>query len=337
MAGRFIVIEGIDGAGTTTQAQLLADNLRSPAKVVPEFGDHELGRYLRSSGSPGMRLTPEGCETSYVRHLLALCSHMQKLRDTPRSRNTLLDVATLTDTAFALADLPEPAAQELRPVMKAAVNSLIELVHPPAHRGVLIYLDCEPEVAAERLARRNGTEVRADQLDFLRRMRDAYEFLLEDRQDFVRLDANRGIDEVGSDGRHLKPGLFLRPADRHREDHLVFQADELPVTDELLAIEQKEAEERSAGVGGRCRPRREKTAKYDERPKQPSHVPWGVHSTYSIAFRLELSISCTTVEKLCMDRAKAVQKLTGQIFLLSKRPTIPSGGRVDVIFAPRFA
>jgi deoxyadenosine/deoxycytidine kinase len=148
-----------------------------------------------------MRLMPEGCESSYVRHLLALSSHMQKLRDTPRSRNTLLDVATLTDAAFALADLPEPAGQELRPIMRSAVDSLIELVHPPSHRGVLIYLDCEPEVAAERLARRNGAEVKADQIEFLRRMRDAYEFLLEDRRDFVRVDSNRGIDEVALDVR----------------------------------------------------------------------------------------------------------------------------------------
>jgi hypothetical protein len=44
-----------------------------------------------------------------------------------------------------------------------------------------------------------------------------------------------------------------------------------------------------------------------------------------------------SVEKLCMNGAKAVQKPTKQIFLRSKRPAIPSAGRVDVIFAPRFA
>jgi hypothetical protein len=38
-----------------------------------------------------------------------------------------------------------------------------------------------------------------------------------------------------------------------------------------------------------------------------------------------------------MNGAKAVQKLTGQIFLCPKRLSIISGGRVDVIFAPRFA
>ena len=93
---------------------------------------------------------------------------MQKLRSTARSRNTLLDVATLTDAAFALADLPEPAAQELRPVMRSAVDFFVELVRPPARRGVLIYLDCEPKVAADRLARRNDAEVSTEQIDISR-------------------------------------------------------------------------------------------------------------------------------------------------------------------------
>jgi Thymidylate kinase len=198
---RWVGFEGIVASGKTTQARLLADNLDSTTEIVPEFGNHELGRYLSSYGSPGMRLAPEGCDTGYVRHLLALSSHMQKLRDTARSKNTLLDVATLTDAAFALADLPDATAKELRPIMRSAVDFFVELVHPPAHRGVLIYLDCKPGVAAERLARRNDAEVTTEQIDFLERMHDAYEFLLEERRDVVRVKADREIDEVAVDVR----------------------------------------------------------------------------------------------------------------------------------------
>jgi thymidylate kinase len=196
----WVGFEGIVASGKTTQARLLANNLKSPTEVVPEFGNHELGRYLSAHGSPGMRLAPEGCETSYVRHLLALSSHLQKLRDTAGSKNTLLDVTTLTDAAFALADLPEAAADELRPIMRSAVGFLVELVQP-AGRGVLIYLDCEPEIAAGRLAQRNDAEVSTEQIAFLRRMHDAYEFLLGERRDFVRVDANKTIGEVASDVR----------------------------------------------------------------------------------------------------------------------------------------
>jgi hypothetical protein len=38
-----------------------------------------------------------------------------------------------------------------------------------------------------------------------------------------------------------------------------------------------------------------------------------------------------------MDGAKAVQKLTAQIFLRSKRQTIAFARGVDGVFAPRFA
>jgi thymidylate kinase len=192
--------EGIVASGKTTQSRLLADVIPAP-EMQSEFGDHELGRYLGRFGSPGMRLTPEGCDTSYVRHLLALSSHMQKLQAAGQksAKNAvLLDVATLTDTAYALADLPESVADVLRPTMRSAVNSLIAIVQPPADRGVLIYLDCDPKVAAERLERRAGTSVSTAQVDFLIRMHGAYEYLLSDRPDVRRVDAGQDVEDVAA-------------------------------------------------------------------------------------------------------------------------------------------
>jgi hypothetical protein len=43
------------------------------------------------------------------------------------------------------------------------------------------------------------------------------------------------------------------------------------------------------------------------------------------------------VEKLCMDRAKPVEKLTAQIFLRADPQTIATEAAVDAVFAPRFA
>lgn len=205
----WVGFEGIVASGKTTQSRRLAESIRSsPAEVVPEFGDHELGRYLSRYGSPGMRLTPEGCETSYVRHLLALSSHLQKLGDVGRRAArtvVLLDVATLTDAAFALADLPVDVGRELRTTMRSAVESLVALVHPPAN-GVLIYLDCHPKLAAERLELR-GSPADREQVDFLGRMHDAYEELLDGRADVVRIDAGGSVDEVAAAVRAAVPAL----------------------------------------------------------------------------------------------------------------------------------
>jgi thymidylate kinase len=195
----WIGFEGIVASGKTTQSRLLSvAAMSSSAHLVPEFGDHDLGRYLSLFGSPGMRLTPEGCETSYVRHVLALASHVQKLEQL-RHRTTrdvvLLDVATLTDAAYALADLPLEVETELRSKMMSAVDSLIALVQPPPGSGVLIYLDCDPKVAAERLEGRVGS-VGQEHVEFLVRMHEAYEYLLHDRKDVMRVDANRSIEQV---------------------------------------------------------------------------------------------------------------------------------------------
>jgi len=54
-------------------------------------------------------------------------------------------------------------------------------------------------------------------------------------------------------------------------------------------------------------------------------------------FRLETSICGAIVEKLCMNGAKPVQKLTAQIFLRSNCQTIRFRRLVDGVFAPRFA
>jgi thymidylate kinase len=197
----WVGFEGIVASGKTTQSQLLAESIRSvQPQLIPEFGTHSLGQYLSRFGSPGMRLTPEGCEMSYIRHLLALASHMQKLRDVANSAKSavLLDVATLTDAAYALADLPVDVAKELQLRIRSAVNSLIALVQPPADSGVLIYLDCDPAKAAERVERRGGGPVNTQQAEFLVRMHEAYEFLLSERSDVVRVNANEGIDEVAA-------------------------------------------------------------------------------------------------------------------------------------------
>lgn len=60
--GRFIVLEGIDGAGTTTQAALLADALRERLDVAVELTreptDGPLGRVLREALAGRARLDP---------------------------------------------------------------------------------------------------------------------------------------------------------------------------------------------------------------------------------------------------------------------------------------
>ena len=195
----WVGFEGIVASGKTTQSRLLAEAIRSSSpELVPEFGDHELGRYLSEFGSPDMRLTPDGCDTSYVRHLLALASHVQKLEEASRraAKNVvLLDVATLTDAAYALADLPADTGAELRGRLLSAVGLLMSKVQPLPEGGILIYLDCDPKLAADRLTKRSGIEDQG-RTDFLVRMHKAYGDLLHGREEVRKVDADRAPDQV---------------------------------------------------------------------------------------------------------------------------------------------
>lgn len=54
--GKFVVFEGIDGAGTTTQAQRLVDRLNAsgrPAHLTQEPSDRRIGRLLRQTLKDG--------------------------------------------------------------------------------------------------------------------------------------------------------------------------------------------------------------------------------------------------------------------------------------------
>jgi thymidylate kinase len=53
-------------------------------------------------------------------------------------------------------------------------------------------------VAADRLAARTGAPVTTEQVEFLGRMHAAYEFLLSDRPDVKRVDANEDVDTVAA-------------------------------------------------------------------------------------------------------------------------------------------
>lgn len=60
--GRFIVLEGLDGAGTTTQGALLAERLREagiPVELTKEPTDSALGRIARAFTDGDIHLEPE--------------------------------------------------------------------------------------------------------------------------------------------------------------------------------------------------------------------------------------------------------------------------------------
>lgn len=197
--GRFIVFEGLDGAGTTTQAKLLARHLRRAGREVvlthqPSPGP--IGLQIRDAlahrllGSDGARLDPRAIAALFVADR---ADHLRGLIEPALAagRDVVCDRYLYSSLAYQGA--------ECDPAWVAALNA------PFPAPDVVLYLQVPIEVAAARRAARKGTPELYEVDDFLRRVGAAYDRLAEARPaDSIRtLDGARPIRPIQRECRAL--------------------------------------------------------------------------------------------------------------------------------------
>jgi dTMP kinase len=203
--GRFIVIEGGDGAGTTTQAQMMNEWL------------HREGYLAHLTREPS-----DGIVGKLVRKALADQTLGHLGRPLPNESIALL---------FA-ADRADHWANEIQPLLNEGVNVICDrylysslayqgLEHPiewiralnapfPAP-DLLLYIDVSPEVSAQRRHHRGLEEDRYETNDFQKQLADVYQAICQ--QASARLiDGNQRIDLVFDQClTHLK-SIFTLPS-----------------------------------------------------------------------------------------------------------------------------
>jgi dTMP kinase len=208
--GRFIVLEGIDGAGTTTQLGALRDHFRRAGRQA--FFTHE-----PSDGPAGMliRLALQG-------RLVGANFQYHDPDDPARPVDTRFD-ATALALLFA-ADRADHVAAQIRPNLDAGrivvcdryllstlayqgqtaeLEWLLEINRPAITPDLTIFLDVPPAEAEDRMRgsrwKRELFETRDQQL----RVRSRYFELIQ--RDFPQrgrvevIDASRSADEVSAD------------------------------------------------------------------------------------------------------------------------------------------
>lgn len=209
-------LEGISGAGKTTQAaalhELLTRSWGSGVSVTSEFGDDSLGSFVAgSTGNGRLRLKIGREEPNHARHLLAVSSRVNKIKLAALGGwdAMLFDVFTLSDMAHALADLSTKADNEVRTWLRIGMGPLLEDTAAIVHGvGFTLYIDCRPEVAAHRLAARLSRPLTRRETDFLRRLSDAYEEVLRERPQVVRVNGEAPVDQVTAEiASHLERAL----------------------------------------------------------------------------------------------------------------------------------
>lgn len=204
--GRLITIEGPEGSGKTTQAELLAARLRAAGRevlVTREPGGTRLGEQLRAL----LLARHEGIEPTdpLTDALLFEAARRQLLRHVVRpalERGDTVVCARYADSTFAYQGFGAGVPLDtLRVLDRAATDGLIP--------DLTVLLDLPVEVGLGRKAPDDVTRFEAEHdIAFHRRVRDGFLALAaESPERFVVIDATLSVDAVAEAIAAAVPGL----------------------------------------------------------------------------------------------------------------------------------
>jgi len=184
MSGSLIAVEGIDGAGKTTQARRLVDWLSEKgfkARYTAEPTRGAVGRILRA-------MAFERDVDHRVEAVLFAADRMIHLKRV---------ILPLLEKGFiVVSDRYLHSSLAYQSVTTGDQSWVEELNKYSRRPDVAILLDVDPAVGLERLKKRRKT--RFERIEFLRRVREKYlEYV--DRGELLRIDAGRDSEIVFSE------------------------------------------------------------------------------------------------------------------------------------------
>ena len=207
--GRFITVEGVDGAGKSSHVQFIADALRARLEapgaaaahhviVTREPGGTDLAERLREA-ILAEAMAPLA-ETLLM--FAARCDHVQRVIEPALAAGHWVVCDRFTDATFAYQGCGKGVPREL-------IQRLSEAAHPGLQPDRTLVFDCRYEVARERLARTGRALDRFEKEDreFFERVRAAYLAIAKAEPQRVRvIDASLDPAAVR---RALEPQLEL--------------------------------------------------------------------------------------------------------------------------------
>lgn len=190
--GLFVTLEGIDGAGKSTQFAVLVDALRQAGREVVatrEPGGTPLGERIREL------LLHEGMAASTEALLMFAARQEHVLRVIEpallRGSDVVCDRFTDASLAYQGAGKGIPADR---------LQALARWVHPGLDPDLTVLLDVAPEVAAARLQTRAGDRFEREPHAFFARVRERYlELAAAEPQRWAIVDASlpqRGVGDA---------------------------------------------------------------------------------------------------------------------------------------------
>lgn len=200
--GHFIVLEGIDGSGTTTQMELLGQALRRrglPVHTTQEPSDGPVGMLIRQilrgrlvvSGVSGVRAP--AWSTMALLFAADRADHLDA-----EIVPYLMDGVTVISDRYDYSSV----AYQVPDITDADTVQWVKTLNARARRPDLtIVLDVTPEVAARRRKLRSGRPELYEDTEFQRRLAGFYRTLEQHfpGERIVHVDGDRDIDAVHAD------------------------------------------------------------------------------------------------------------------------------------------
>lgn len=201
--GLFIVLEGIDGAGTTTHTRLLASSLRSqglPIRTTREPSDGPIGTMIRQAITgrlvvPGINgVRPPAWNTMALLFAADRLDHVDA-EITPN----LVDGVTMISDRY---DYSSVGYQSITSGLGSAAVEWVREINRFARRPDLtLVLNVTAETAAKRRASRGGRPDLFEVDDLQRKLVDFYAKLetVFPNDPIVHIDANRTVDVIANE------------------------------------------------------------------------------------------------------------------------------------------
>lgn len=186
---RFFVFEGLDGAGTTTQAALLSDYIKSlnfPVMLTCEPTDHAIGKLIRNILGKMETCTPEA-----LAYLYAADRANHIYGENGIEQNLIQDSFVISDR-YLYSSLAYQSVNCLKEIPITA-NSFFP------HPELVIYIDTPVELCMDRIASRSNNRDIFEKKSFQEKVYENYEIFLNklpDEVKLLRIDGRLPIEKI---------------------------------------------------------------------------------------------------------------------------------------------
>ncbi len=190
LPGKLIVLEGLDGAGTTSQSQYLVEWFQSrqmPVYRTAEPSQGEIGQFIRTFLKGQSKTPPK--ESMALLFAADRHDHLENevLPQLRRGTHVVCDRYLLSSLAY----------QQASGVPQAFILSANEGVYSP---DLMIFLDVPTEVAAQRRKLRNSARELYEAEAFLEKVASLYrsgiDYLKREQESVVVLDGSLPLEQV---------------------------------------------------------------------------------------------------------------------------------------------